>query len=179
MAGSDQDTEDVYNMRKILFAIALAFTAPGTAILAHAQEVLLDDVETAVEPEWAEIRVHFTMPVNYERHFPQEHGQLLKIFFTITGLDMQDVSLRTETRHVPATPVLPATTITFEPPLSLNLQRDPWSLSVRFNRVVNYNVRPGDDNRSIVIYIPVVPVESGPANNPAKETPATQETPTK
>jgi hypothetical protein len=155
-------------MRKILFATALMFLAPGSANMAHAQEVLLDDVETAVESEWAEIRVHFTMPINYERHFPREHGQLLKIFFTITGLDMQDVSLRQETRHVSATPVLPDTTITFEPPVSLNLQRDPWSLLLHFNRDVNYSVRPGDDNRSIVIYLPIVPVETGPANRPGK-----------
>ncbi|MBI3569487.1 MAG: hypothetical protein HY082_00025 [Gammaproteobacteria bacterium] len=165
-------------MKKILFAITLMFVTLGYGGAGRAQEVLLDDVETSVESEWAVIRVHFTMPVNYERHFPQEHGQLLKIFFTITGLDMQNVSLRTETRHVSATPVLPATTITFEPPLSLNLQRDPWSLSVRFNRDVNYNVRPGDDNRSIVIYLPIVPAETSPAHVP-KDIPAEKETPTK
>lgn len=161
-------------MRKKLYPIVLMFMAAAPAGIARAQEVLLDDVETAVEAEWAEIRVHFTMPVNYERHFPREHGQLLKIFFTISGLGMQDISLRTETRHVSATPVLPAATITFEPPVSLNLQRDPWSLLVRFNRDVNYSVRPGDDNRSIVIYLPIVPVETGPAgrsgNAPAAKT---------
>ncbi|GAB4512649.1 MAG: hypothetical protein Tsb0026_16740 [Sulfuricaulis sp.] len=148
--------------------LLMAFTSSG---IASAQEVLLDDVETSVEPEWAVIRIHFTMPVNYVSHFPQEHGQLLKIFLNVAALDLQDISLRPETRHVSATPVLPATTITFEPPLSLNLQRDPWSLSVRFNRDINYNVRPGDDNRSIVIYLPVVPVETSPANIPKKTLP--------
>jgi hypothetical protein len=155
-------------MKKILLSIVMMFAISGSVGMVQAQEVLLDDVETSVEPEWAEIRVHFTMPINYERHFPREHGQLLKIFFTITGLDMQDVSLRQETRHVSATPVLPDTTITFEPPVSLNLQRDPWSLLLHFNRDVNYSVRPGDDNRSIVIYLPIVPVETGPANRPGK-----------
>lgn len=155
--------------------LLMAFTGSG---IASAQEVLLDDVETSVEPEWAVIRVHFTMPVNYVSHFPREHGQLLKIFINVAALDPQDISLRQETRHVSATPVLPAATITFDPPLSLNLQRDPWSLSVRFNRDVNYNVRPGDDNRSIVIYLPVVPVETSPANSP-KNTPAAKDRPAK
>lgn len=150
-------------MKKMLFTIALMFLASAAPCMVHAQEVLLDDVETAVEAEWAEIRIHFTMPVNYVSHFPREHGQLLKIFLNIAALDPQDVSLRQETRHISATPVLPATTITLDPPLSLNLQRDPWSLLLRFNREVNYSVRPGDDNRSIVIYLPVVPVEPGPA----------------
>ncbi len=161
-------------MRKILFAIALTFLAPGPVSIALAQEVLLDDVETAVESEWAEIRIHFTMPVNYASHFPREHGQLLKIFLNITGPDSQDISLRQETRHVSATPVLPATTITFDPPLSLNLQRDPWSLTVRFSHEVNYSVRPGDDNRSIVIYLPVVPADPGATRRPERA-PATKE----
>lgn len=165
-------------MKKRLFTIALIFLTSGLASMAYAQEVLLNDVDTAVESEWAEIRIHFTMPVNYVSHFPREHGQLLKIFVNIAALDLQDISLRQETRHVSATPVLPATIITFDPPLSLNLQRDPWSLTVRFNRDVSYNVRPGDDNRSIVIYLPIVPMEAGPENIP-KEIPAAKEAPEK
>jgi hypothetical protein len=150
-------------MKNLLPGLTMLFMAIATPGIAGAQEVLLDDVETAVEPEWAEIRIHFTMPVNYVSHFPREHGQLLKIFLNIAALDPQDVSLRQETRHISATPVLPATTITLDPPLSLNLQRDPWSLLLRFSREVNYSVRPGEDNRSMVIYLPVVPVETGPA----------------
>jgi hypothetical protein len=153
-------------MKNPLFGIAVLLMAFAGSGIASAQEVLLDDVETSIEPEWAEIRVHFTMPVNYVNHFPRERGQLLKIFLNVAALDLQDISLRQETRHVSATPVLPAATITFDPPLSLNLQRDPWSLTVRFNRDVNYNVRPGDDNRSIVIYLPIVPVETRPSNAP-------------
>jgi hypothetical protein len=153
-------------MKNPLFGIAVLLMAFAGSGIASAQEVLLDDVETSIEPEWAEIRVHFTVPVNYVNHFPRERGQLLKIFLNVAALDLQDISLRQETRHVSATPVLPAATITFDPPLSLNLQRDPWSLTVRFNRDVNYNVRPGDDNRSIVIYLPIVPVETRPSNAP-------------
>jgi hypothetical protein len=154
-----------------IIMLLMAFAGPG---IAGAQEVLLDDVETSIEPEWAEIRVHFTVPINYVSHFPREHGQLLKVFLNVVAMDLQDISLRQETRHVSATPVLPAATITFDPPLSLNLQRDPWSLTVRFNRDVNYNVRPGDDNRSILIYLPIVPVETGPANAP-RNAPATKD----
>jgi hypothetical protein len=139
--------------------LCLAMTASG---IATAQDVLLDDVDTAVDTEWAQIRVHFTMPVNYVRHFPQERGQQLQIFFTLVGLDMQNISLRDEVRTVAASPVMPGAKITFSPPLSLNLQRDPSSLSVRFTSAVNYNVRPGKDNRSIVIYLPIVPVENNP-----------------
>jgi hypothetical protein len=153
-------------MKNTLFGTAMLLLAFAGSGIASAQEVLLDDVETTVEPEWAEIRVHFTVPVNYVNHFPRERGQLLKIFLNVAALDLQDISLRQETRHVSATPVLPAATVTFDPPLSLNLQRDPWSLTVRFNRDVNYNVRPGDDNRSIVIYLPIVPVETRPSNAP-------------
>lgn len=161
-------------MKKIFLAITLLALSAGLN-LARAQDPLIDDVDTAVEAEWAEIRVNLTMPVNYLRHFPKEHGQLLQIFFTISGMDLQNVSLREDSRHVAATPVIPDTVITFEPPASLNIQRDPSSLSVRFDRDVNYDVRPGDDNRSLVIYIPIVPVENKPPktkkHQPAKEIP--------
>lgn len=165
-------------MKNLLLGLTMLFMAFAGSGIASAQEVLLDDVETSVEPEWAVIRVRFTKPVNYERHFPREHGQLLKIFFTINLLDPQDISLRPETRQVSATPVLPATKITFEPPVSLNVTRDPWSLSLEFNRDVNYSVRPGDDNRSIVIYLPVQPAGTGPAKA-SKQTPDAKQAPAK
>ncbi len=156
----------------------MLFMALATAGITYAQDIILDDVDTSVEPDWVQIRIHFTMPVNYVRHFPQEHGQLLQIFFTIVGLDADNISLREEVRNVPATPAIPATTITYEPPLSLNLQRDPSTLLVRFDRAANYDVRPGEDHRSIVIYMPVVPAETK-STDPAREKPAKKDNPVK
>jgi len=152
-------------MRKIFLILAMLMMGH----VAHAQDVILDDVETSVEPEWAQIRIHFTLPINYVRHAPQEHGQWLQIFFTVAGLDSQNVSLREEVRNISATPTMPATILTYEPPLSLNLQRDPSSLSLRFNRPVSYDVRPGDDHRSLVIYLPITPAETRPADDNKKK----------
>ena len=165
-------------MKSPLFGVALLFMAFTCSGIARAQDVILDDVETSVESEWARITIHFTLPVNYVRHFPQERGQLLQIFLTVAGIDSQNVSLREENRNISATPIMPATTITFEPPLSLNLQRDPSVISVRFDRPVNYDVRPGEDHRSIVIYLPIVPSVTAPADMP-KERPGTKESPAK
>jgi hypothetical protein len=150
-------------MKKILSTIAMLFISCISGSIAHAQDLILDDVETSTESEWVQIRIHFTLPINYVRHFPQERGQLLQIFFTIAGLDSQNVSLREEIRNVPPTPVMPSATLTYEPPLSLNLQRDPSTLLVRFDHAVNYDVRPGEDHRSLVIYLPIVPVETNSA----------------
>ena len=155
--------------------LLMTFTSTG---IACAQDVILDDVDTSVESEWARISIHFTLPVNYVRHFPQERGQLLQIFFTVAGIDSQNISLREEIRNVSATPVMPATTITYEPPLSLNLQRDPSSISVRFDHPVNYDVRPGEDHRSIVIYLPIVPADTKPADT-AKDKPGKKDSPAK
>ena len=149
-------------MKKIFLGIFLLLMQAPAVV--QAQDPLLDDVETSVEPDWAKIRISFILPVNYVRHFPKEHGQLLQIFFTVAGLDTQNISLLEDTRHVSATPVFPDTTITYDPPPSLNLQRDPSSLSVRFDRDVNYEVRPGDDHRSIVIYLPIAPAAGAPAD---------------
>ena len=165
-------------MKKIILEMSLLLLTLTAGYAARAQDVILDDVETATETEWAQIRINFTLPVNYVRHFPQEHGQLLQIFFTVAGIDSQNVSLREEIRNVSATPVMPATTITYEPPLSLNLQRDPSSISVRFDRPVNYDVRPGEDHRSIVIYLPIVATDARPADT-AKDKPGKKDSPAK
>lgn len=165
-------------MKNPLFGVTMLFMAFTNSGIARAQDVILDDVDTSVESEWARISIHFTLPVNYVRHFPQERGQLLQIFFTVAGIDSQNVSLREEIRNVSATPVMPAATITYEPPLSLNLQRDPSSISVRFDRPVNYDVRPGEDHRSIVIYLPIVATDARPADT-AKDKPGKKDSPAK
>jgi len=165
-------------MKKLLLGIAMLFMAFTSSGIARAQNVILDDVETSVEPEWARITVHFTLPVNYVRHFPQEHGQLLQIFFTVAYLEAQNISLRQEVRNISATPVMPATVITYEPPLSLNLQRDTSLLEVRFDRPVNYDVRPGDDHRSLVIYLPIAPTNTKPVDA-TKDKPGKKDSPAK
>ena len=165
-------------MKNPLLGVTMLFMAFASPGIVRAQDVILDDVDTSVESEWARISIHFTLPVNYVRHFPQERGQLLQIFFTVAGLDSQTISLREEIRNVSATPVMPATTITYEPPLSLNLQRDPSSISVRFDRPVNYDVRPGEDHRSIVIYLPIVASDTKPADT-AKDKPGKKDSPAK
>ncbi len=147
-------------MKNALLGVGLLLCMAVNTHVVLAQDVILDDVDTAVEAEWAQIRIRFTIPVNYVRHFPQERGQLLQIFFTVAGLDSQNMSLREEVRNISATPTMPGTILTYEPPLSLNLQRDPSSLSVRFDRPVNYDVRPGEDHRSLVIYLPIVAAET-------------------
>jgi hypothetical protein len=62
--------------------------------------------------------------------------------------------------------------------LSLNLQRDPSLISVRFDRPVNYDVRPGEDHRSMVIYLPIVPTDARPANT-TKDKPGKKGSPAK
>jgi hypothetical protein len=126
-----------------------------------AQETLLDDVETLVEGEWIQVRINFNMPVNYLRHSPTEHGQLVQIFFHLASLDLQNVSLTEERRHVAGTATTPGFTVTYERPVSTDLQRTAMRISVRFDRVVNFSVRPGENNRSLVLLIPIVPKESG------------------
>jgi hypothetical protein len=165
-------------MKKPLLGVAMLFMAFISSGIARAQNFIMDDVDTSVDSEWVRITVHFTFPVNYVRHFPQERGQLLQIFFTITYMEAQNISLREEVRNISATPVMPATVITYEPPLSLNLRRDTSSLKVLFDRPVNYDVRPGDDHRSLVIYIPIAPTDTKPADT-AKDKPAKKDSPAK
>jgi hypothetical protein len=172
-------------MKKTLLGISLLWLALVAGNIARADNTayaqdntILDDVDTSVEGDWARIRIRFSLPVNYLRHSPQERGQLLQIFFNIAFLQAQNVSLQEEVRNVRATPVIPGTIITYEPPLSHNLQREPSSLKVQFDRVVNYDVRMGDDRRSLIIYLPIVPAETKP-NGTTKSKPEKTNNPEK
>jgi hypothetical protein len=145
--------------RLALAALMCLLLAPG----ARAQDPLLDDIETAVDQGIAQVRIRFTLPVRYLRHFPPERGELVNVYFQITSVDGREISLREEKRKVKATPVLPGFTVTYIHPPSHDLVRDPPYLLIQFERPVSYKLRQGDDNRSIHLYIPVTPAEPTPA----------------
>jgi hypothetical protein len=148
-----------HDMRLPRCVLALCLALP---LFAQAQAHILDEVETAVDKGVAEIRIRFTVPVRYLRHFPAEHGELLQIYFRVATLDGQELSLRDETHKVRATPALPGFTVTYTHPGSRDIGRDPLYVVLQFDRAVTYKLREGDDNYSINLYVPVTPSESRP-----------------
>lgn len=160
-------------MRLPRCVMALCLALP---LFAHGQARILDEVETAVDKGVAEIRIRFTVPIRYLRHFPSEYGELLQIYFRVSALDGQEISLSDETRKIRATPALPGFTVTYTHPGSRDIGRDPLYIVIQFDHPVTYKLREGDDNRSINLYVPVTPLEShqqvpAAVPKPAPETP--------
>lgn len=120
-----------------------------------AQNPVLDEVETRIDGATAEVRIRFTAPVRYLRHFPRERAELLQIFFRLITVDGDEISLRDEVRRVRATSTLPGFTVTYVHPPSHDIVRDPLSVLIQFDRPVSYRVSEGKDKRSLYLYIPL------------------------
>jgi len=143
-------------------AILGALLATATfAWIARAQNPALDDVDSRIEEGIAQVRIRLTFPVRYLRHFPADHGEQLEIYFQAAALSTQDISLHQEVRRVSPTPAIPGFTVTYTPPPLRDLDREPASLLIKFDRPVTFKVSPGDDKESIYLYLPVTPAPSG------------------
>jgi hypothetical protein len=130
---------------------ALLLCALGT----HAQNPLLDEVGVRVEGSTARVRIRFTVPVRYLRHFPLERGELVQIFFRVITVDGADIGMREEVRRVRATAALPGFTVTYVPPLSRDVARDSLSVLIQFDRPLSFKVGEGKEKRSLYLTIPI------------------------
>ncbi len=131
---------------------------------------LLDDIEIRPSNGDAEIRIKFTMPVRYLRHFPLEKGELVNIYFQIVSVDGVDEPLREEHRKSPPSKLVPPFTVTFTSFGATNIVRDPMYVAIQFSKAVSYKVQQKDNN-SFILTVPVtaVPGETAPATESPKK----------
>ena len=114
---------------------------------------LLEDMETRTEHGVGEIRLVFSVPVRYLKHFPADHGELLKIYFETFGADEPgNIDLRGYKRS-PAMPLVPAYTVTYTTARSCYAARAPLCLDIQFSQPVTYRLKPGEDGRSLLLHI--------------------------
>ena len=59
----------------------------GTLLASVCQAQLLDDIEVRSDQGVVEIRLQFTAPVRYIKHFPAERGELIKLYLQVLSLD--------------------------------------------------------------------------------------------
>lgn len=140
-------------------ALAIATLLP---LATHSQSVMLDDVESRIDQGMARIQIRFTMPVRYLRHFPQNHGELLRVYFQVVGLSADDISLREESRRIERTATLTGFGVTYVPPNIDNVLANPPSVIVQFDQPENFTVRPSEDDHAIDIYVPLTPSGARP-----------------
>ena len=135
---------------------------------AHAQ--ILDDIEVRDGGALAEIRIGFALTMRYQTHFPAEHGEMVRVSFQAIALDDPDILRRNESRKSPPNNLIPAFTVTYNYQSSCFAGRDPVCLVIQFDKPVTYKIRPGEDNRSLYLYVPILRTSSD-MPKPAVKTP--------
>ena len=120
-----------------------------------ARAQILDDIEIRADHGIAEVRIGFNLPMRYQKHFPVEHGEIVRVSFQAIALEDPDILRRNEYKKSPPNDLIPGFTITYNYQGSCYAVRDPVCLVIQFDKAVSYKVRAGDDDRSFYLYIPV------------------------
>lgn len=130
------------------------FGAAAFAALAPtATAQLIDDIEARTDQGVTEIRLHFDMPVRYVKHFPQDRGELVKLYLQALTLEGVEEIDRTAYKRIPVAPQVPPFKVLYTTVRSCFAVRDPICLDIQFNRPVRYTIRQGEDGRSILLHI--------------------------
>lgn len=131
-------------INRISFVAALSLGLVATAAMAQP----LDDVTLEYQTDGIVATIRMTEPVRYLRHFPANGGATLEIFYErVPAAATQEKWVDNETRKSPPSGLIPAFTVT-----TRDQQTKP-RLVVEFAREASYAVKPGKDQRSILITI--------------------------
>lgn len=137
-------------IRNAAVALALLVSSPGAAAAQGDRHLVLEDVEITEEFDCSTIRVSFTLPVRYVRHFPYEKGDDLRVELqplTPPAGDKEALFQR-ESYRPPSNEVAGLQEVVYEG----NVEGGPY-LSLYFSREAAFRVGQGADFRSIVIAV--------------------------
>jgi hypothetical protein len=128
-------------------AFLLAAGALAPTGLAQAQ--VLDRIDVTRTNGHAEIRIEFGTQVQYLSHTPLAKGKELNIFLQVINSASPDATATEELLTAPKTDIVPAFTVIYP--------RLGNAMSVIFAQETTWEVKPGADNRSLIIVVPVLP----------------------
>lgn len=127
----------------------ILFCAAWVVGCAATDAQVLDGIEINRHGSEAEIRIRFTTEIQYLRHSPPDQGKLLRVSLRLTNPEFVEKDMPQQTLRSPDTDLVPKFTVTY--PELVN------GMLVAFAQTTSYRVRPGEDTRSIVIMVPVLP----------------------
>jgi hypothetical protein len=116
---------------------------------------LLEEIQVAEDNGFARLRLGFATPVRYVRHFPPEHGEIVKIFLQSLALEEIDEADRVERRRGFTSDFIPPFTVTYTARRDCDNIRNPVCLTIQFKEPVSYTLRVGDDGRSLSLFVPL------------------------
>jgi len=121
------------------------------SLVAPVRAQLLDDIDVQSERGVAEMRLHFTAPVRYIKHFPAERGEILKIYLQVFQMDPSEERTAHEYKHASTVSPVPPFRVIYTTARNCFAVPDPLCLDIQFSETVAYRIRQGEDGRSIVI----------------------------
>ncbi|MBA4382198.1 MAG: hypothetical protein C0406_06485 [Sideroxydans sp.] len=108
----------------------------------------LDDVGLEYKTDGIVATIRMTSPVQYLRHFPEQNGNSLEIFYDRgQGVSSDEVWADNEVRKSPPSGLIPSFTVTTRD------QKTKPKLVIEFSRDADFTVTAGKDNRSFLITI--------------------------
>lgn len=113
------------------------------------QAQILDRIDVVSGDEEAQIVVRFAQKILYQRHAPQNEGKIVRIFIRLVDTNLPEGELMQETLRSPKVARVPNVTVVY--PELVN------GMLVTFSQSTRYNVRPGEDSRSLIITVPLLP----------------------
>ncbi len=126
----------------------------ATSLLAaNAFANVVDSIEIARLADQAQITIRFTTEIQYLRHGPEDEGKFLRVFFRVTKPGFAENEVMQETLRSPKSDLIPRFTVAY--PEVVN------GMLITFARTTQFSVRPGGDNRSILIFVPLPPEQKG------------------
>ena len=151
----------------LLLAACLLPAAPAAAYLADGG--FLDDVEARSDQGVAEIRLHFTAPVRYIRHFPAERGEIIKLYLQVLTLEGVEERGPYVYKRTPSLATIPPFTVMYSTVRSCLAERNPLCLDIVFNQPYRFRIRQGEDGRSILLYVLPDTDPRQPATTPRRD----------
>ena len=119
------------------------------AAACHAGAQVIDRVDIQRSGKEAEIVIRFTAPAQYLHHAPLDFGATLRIYARLARATEQEPEVGRETTRLPATDLVPRFTLTYP--------EADGALSITFDTPTKFVVRNGNDGKSIILRVPVLP----------------------
>jgi len=113
----------------------------------------------------AEIRLQFSVPVRYIKHFPAERGEIVKLYLQVLSLEAVEETALQEFKRTPSIALVPPFTVVYSTVRNCHAVRDPLCLDIQFNKPVRFSVHQGTDGRSILLHV-LPDTESRPTVRP-------------
>lgn len=135
------------------FAKLVGILVASSLLAANAFANVVDSIEIARIADHAQITIRFTTEIQYLRHGPEDEGKFLRVFFRVTKPGFVENEVMQETLRSPKSDLIPRFTVAY--PEVVN------GMLINFAKTTQYAVRPGGDNRSILILVPLPPEQKG------------------